>query len=1101
MQTQQVETRSLWYKDAVIYELHVRAFCDSNGDGVGDFKGLTTKLDHLKQLGVTAIWLLPFYKSPLKDDGYDVSDHLCIHPDLGDLKDFQKFVREAHKKGLRIITELILNHTSVDHHWFQRARSSPPGSPMRQYYVWSDTNDKYKEARVIFGDYESSNWTWDPVAKAFYWHRFYSHQPDLNYDNPAVREEALRIAEFWLKMGVDGLRLDGIPYLFEREGTTCENLSETHQFLKELRKFIDSKFNDRMLLAEANQWPSDAAAYFGKDDECQMAFHFPLMPRMFMAIQLEDQTPIVEIMQTTPKIPDTCQWALFLRNHDELTLEMVTDEERDYLFKAYARDASARINLGIRRRLAPLLSNDRRKIEIMELLLLTLPGTPVIYYGDEILMGDNYHLGDRNSVRTPMQWSPARNAGFSTGNPQRLYLPLITDSEFNYETINVENQENNPTSHLWWLRKLIALRRSIGSFARGHLKFVSSGNPRVLAFIRTLGESAFLVAINLSRYTQMGELDLTSFETRTPVDIFGATRLPAIGMSRYSITFGPYGYYVFDISSPESGKTRMEAMLPEIALRNGLEDIVKGESKQTMESKVIPLYIVSQPWFKGKNRNIEVVKIRDCISFDKEALSNYRILIVDVYYREGMADTYVIPLAFAVEDYAKKILTNLPHYHIANAKVKEEKGILFDAIADENFRLNLLQLFGKSCKGQLGDLHFKLKKRDLAATLTQAKGSKLESETGCLQIMFDNFMMKLIRNPEEGINPELEIGENLTSVSYQNVRRTLGDISYLERGGGPLVVAILVDFSAEEFNLWDLSVDEANRFLERSSKDANEPPTSLLDPKISQIAETVLPPWVEDLIGTTCLDRMRNLGKVMADFHVALQTLPGKEFSPQAFGYLYQVSLAYAMSNKARKSLRRFQHLKDVPEPIAYLLNDIAGSEQRIVEIFNWLRLAKIESQRIRVHGSFELRNVLQKGGVLTIINYEAEGDEPMDTRRIMRSPLRDVAKLIRSLNRAAYTAFLRHSKTSTIDKSLLENWTFLWYKVCSGTLLQSYFKELATSNLIPHDAEVRNQLLDTFLLDACIYEMDRDLDAGSDLVMAPIRAVTEILSNSLVSS
>ncbi|HQP12261.1 MAG TPA: maltose alpha-D-glucosyltransferase, partial [Candidatus Omnitrophota bacterium] len=471
-----------WYKDAVIYQLHVKTFCDGDGNGRGDFKGLTAKLDYLKNLGVTAIWLLPFYPSPLKDDGYDIADYYNIHPQYGTLKDFKEFLRQAHRRGLRVITELVVNHTSMEHPWFKRARKSPAGSRDRNYYVWSDSPDKYKDARVIFNDFESSNWAWDEEAQSYYWHRFYSHQPDLNFENPNVQKEILRVADFWFSLGVDGVRLDAVPYLFEREGTNCENLPETYAFLKKLRKHVESRHKNRMLLAEANQWPEDAVAYFGKGDECHMAFHFPLMPRMYMAVQMEDRFPIIDILEQTPRIPRDCQWAIFLRNHDELTLEMVTDEERDYMYRAFARDDRSRLNLGIRRRLVPLLMNDRKKVELMNILLFSLPGTPIIYYGDEIGMGDNHYLGDRDGVRTPMQWTPDRNAGFSKANPQQLYLPVIIDSEYHYETVNVETQEKNLSSLLWWMKRVIAMRRKYRAFSQGGIKLLYPDNHKVLVF-------------------------------------------------------------------------------------------------------------------------------------------------------------------------------------------------------------------------------------------------------------------------------------------------------------------------------------------------------------------------------------------------------------------------------------------------------------------------------------------------------------------------------------------------------------------------------------------------------------------------------------------
>lgn len=537
----------LWYKDAVIYELHVRAFCDSNGDGIGDFPGLTSKLDYLQDLGVTAIWLLPFYPSPLRDDGYDIADYTNIHPNYGTLADFKVFIREAHRRGLRVITELVCNHTSDQHPWFQRARRAKPGSSARNFYVWSDTPDRYKDARIIFKDFETSNWTWDPVAQAYYWHRFYSHQPDLNFENPAVQRAVFKAMEFWLDLGVDGMRLDAIPYLYEAEGTNCENLPETHAFLKRLRRHMDEKYHGRMFLAEANQWPEDAVAYFGDGDECHMAFHFPVMPRLFMSVHLEDRYPIIDIMRQTPPIPDTCQWAIFLRNHDELTLEMVTDEERDYMYRVYARDPQARINLGIRRRLAPLLGNHRRKIELMNGLLFSLPGTPVLYYGDEIGMGDNIYLGDRNGVRTPMQWSGDRNAGFSRANPQQLYLPVITDPEYHYETVNVETQSANQHSLLWWTKRLIALRKRYAAFGRGTLEFLYPENRKVLCFLRKTEDQILLTVFNLSRFVQGVELDLSPYRGLMPVELFGQVEFPPIGDQPYFLTLGPHSFYWFTL--------------------------------------------------------------------------------------------------------------------------------------------------------------------------------------------------------------------------------------------------------------------------------------------------------------------------------------------------------------------------------------------------------------------------------------------------------------------------------------------------------------------------------------------------------------------------
>src|SRR5918998_4519492 len=542
-----VAQQALWYKDAVIYQVHVKAFFDSNNDGMGDFKGLTSKLDYIRDLGVSALWLLPFYPSPLKDDGYDVSDYHSVHPQYGTVADFKHFVREAQRRGLKVITELVVNHTSDQHPWFQAARRAPPGSPKRDYYVWSDTDQKYKGTRIIFTDTETSNWAWDPVAKQYYWHRFFSHQPDLNFDNPHVLKAVFRTMRFWLDMGVDGFRLDAIPYLIEREGTSNENVPETHVVLKEIRKLIDQSYPNKLLLAEANMWPEDVRPYFGEGDECHMAFHFPLMPRMYMAIAQEDRHPLVEIMARTPEIPDVCQWAIFLRNHDELTLEMVTDEERDYMYREYATDKRMRINIGIRRRLAPLMDNGRRQIELMNALLMSMPGTPIIYYGDEIGMGDNIFLGDRNGVRTPMQWSDGKNAGFSEAPAQALYSPVIVDPPYGFQTINVEAEERTKTSLLRWMRRLVAVRKKCRAFGRGTLEFLHPANRKVLVFVREHGGELVLCVNNLSRYVQPVELDLRRWAGRVPLEMWSDCPFPAIGELPYFLTLGPHGFYWFRI--------------------------------------------------------------------------------------------------------------------------------------------------------------------------------------------------------------------------------------------------------------------------------------------------------------------------------------------------------------------------------------------------------------------------------------------------------------------------------------------------------------------------------------------------------------------------
>ena len=587
----------LWYKDAIIYELHVRSFYDSNADGIGDFAGLIQKLDYLQELGVNTLWLLPFYPSPLKDDGYDIADYYNIHPAYGQMADFQDFLDEAHRRGLRVITELVINHTSDQHPWFQKARRAAPGSRARDFYVWSDDRDKYKGVRIIFKDSESSNWAWDEVAKAYYWHRFYSHQPDLNFDNPEVHKAIYKVVDYWFGMGVDGLRVDAVPYLYEREGTSCENLPETHAFLKELRAHVDKKYKNRLLLAEANQWPEDAVPYFGKGDEFHMAFHFPIMPRLFMAIGMEDRFPIIDILRQTPPIPENCQWAIFLRNHDELTLEMVTDEERDYMYRVYANDPDARLNLGIRRRLAPLLNNDRRKLEMMNALLFSLPGTPVVYYGDEIGMGDNIYLGDRNGVRTPMQWSANRNAGFSHANPQQLYLPAITDPAYHYKSVNVETQQANPDSFLSWMKRIIALNKRYKAFGRGSIEFLQPENHKVLVFLRRYQGETILVIANLSHLGQQTQLDLKEFNGYRLINLFGPVEFTPVTDSKYPFTLSPYAFYWFSLQPRQVETTPLRTLPAEEVAR--VPTIAKAADELFENDNLASMETVLQNYIKG----------------------------------------------------------------------------------------------------------------------------------------------------------------------------------------------------------------------------------------------------------------------------------------------------------------------------------------------------------------------------------------------------------------------------------------------------------------------------------------------------------------------
>jgi len=683
-----IDDKLHWYKDAIIYELHIKAFCDGNGDGIGDFQGLLQKLDYLQDLGVTAIWVLPFYPSPLKDDGYDIADYYSINARYGNIKQFKQFLDEAHKRNLKVITELVINHTSDQHPWFQRARTAPKGSAERDYYVWTDNPNQWKDVRIIFTDYEASNWTWDPVAQQYYWHRFFHHQPDLNYDSQLVQQEVIKVLDYWCEMGVDGFRLDAVPYLFEREGTNGENLPETHAFLKKLRKHIDEHFPGTVFLAEANMWPEDSASYFGDGDECHMNYHFPVMPRMFMALQMEDRYPITDIFDQTPAIPETCQWAIFLRNHDELTLEMVTDEERDYMYKVYAKDPKAKINLGIRHRLAPLLDNNRRRIELMNCLLFSLPGTPVIYYGDEIGMGDNFYLGDRDGVRTPMQWSPDRNAGFSASNPQKLYLPVILDPQYNYEAVNVEMQRANTSSLFWFMKRMISMRKRCKAFGRGDMKFIHVDNPRVLAFTRTYEDETLLTIVNLSKHSLATEVDLSAFKGFVPLEVFSRNEFPIIEEDRlYLFTLGSYEYEWFLLKKVTTATEKLIS-IPTLQITSW-DRMLDEEMLEQLENNILANYLVKTDWFVNKQRAIQSIIITNHAVIPLPGC-NVFLLLVEVHSESSIPESYQLALTFVKEEPAATPGENRSQAIISKLKIGDEEGFLADALFTPAFQRALL---------------------------------------------------------------------------------------------------------------------------------------------------------------------------------------------------------------------------------------------------------------------------------------------------------------------------------------------------------------------------------------------------------------------------
>jgi maltose alpha-D-glucosyltransferase/alpha-amylase len=1118
----------LWYKDTIIYEVHVKSFYDSNGDGIGDFPGLTEKLDYIEDLGVTAIWLLPFYPSPLRDDGYDISDYFGVHPNYGNLKDFREFLKEAHRRNIRVITELVLNHTSDQHPWFQRSRRADIGSRWREFYVWSDSPDKYKEARVIFKDYESSNWRWDPVAQAHYWHRFYSHQPDLNFGNPLVQRRMFRAIDFWLGIGVDGLRLDAVPYLFEREGTNCENLPETYVFLRELRMHVDRKFKNRMLLAEANQWPEDAAAYFGNGDICHMAFHFPLMPRIFIALQMEDRFPIVDILEQTPKVPETCQWALFLRNHDELTLEMVTDEERDYMYRVYARDPHARINLGIRRRLAPLMGNNRRRIELMNVLLFSLPGTPVIYYGDEIGMGDNYYLGDRSGVRTPMQWSPDRNAGFSKVNPQKLYLPVIIDPEYHYESVNIENQQGNPYSLLWWMKRTIATRKRFKSPGRGSLEFLFPENPKILAFLRRYEKETMLVVANLSRFFQVAQFDLSAFSRCVPEEIFSQNRFPTVKESPYVLTLGPHDYLFLLLKKEEETLTiTKETVIPELHVKKRWEAVFDEDMRERLENEVLPKYLPSCRWFGGKAKTIRSITIKEEIPFVEDSDVSY-VLLFEASYTEGTPEIYLLPISFALvrrgeepleelivegqrvrldEEWltvkAKLIEEEFPQSVMARLHVNNDEGILYDSTYDGRFRQSLLSAIArrKRIKGKRGELigvQGRMFRKFAGDKVLSLSSQPLKAEQTNTSILYeDRFYFKLFRRLEEGPHPDKEMTQYLTeSATFPSIPSYAGSIEYRRPGSEPVLAGLLQGFVPNHGDAWTYTLDAVGRYFERVLSRRGEiqemptAPVSLFD-----IDPDSVPSLLRELIEGHYLEMASLLGKKTAQMHLALSSSQEIGFAPEPFTMLYQRSVYQSMRILVRKVLQNLKsNLGRVQEPIQEEASFVLDSEQKILSYFEKVTARKLSAMRIRVHGDYHLGQVLYTGKDFYIIDFEGEPARALSERRWKRSALRDVTGMVRSFHYAVYVALLKETSIRPEDVPVLRPWTDLWYRYVSGIFLRSYLDMAGNAPFIPVEKEEVELLLRVFLLEKAVYEVGYELNNRPEWVVIPLRGIKDLM-------
>jgi maltose alpha-D-glucosyltransferase/alpha-amylase len=1093
-----------WYKDAIIYEVHVRSFYDHDRDGIGDFQGLTEKLDYLQDLGITAIWLLPFYPSPLKDDGYDIADFTDVNPQYGTLKDFKVFLREAHRRGLRVITELVINHTSDQHPWFQRARKAPPGSHQRDFYVWSETRDKYREARIIFKDFETSNWAWDPVARAYYWHRFYSHQPDLNFQNPEVRRAIFRTLNFWLALGVDGLRLDAVPYLYERRGTNCENLPETHAFLKELRREVDAKFSNRMFLAEANQWPEDAAAYFGGGDECHLAFHFPLMPRMFMALRMEDRFPIIDILQQTPAIPENCQWALFLRNHDELTLEMVTDEDRDYMYRVYGHDPKMRLNLGIRRRLAPLLGNHRRRFELMKSLLFSMPGTPVLYYGDEIGMGDNIYLGDRDGVRTPMQWSADRNAGFSRANPQKLYLPIIIDPEYHYEAVNVEAQQNNPYSLLWWMKRLIALRKRYRALGRGSIEFLYPENHKILAFLRCYQDECLLIVANLSRFVQYAELDLSAHQGLVPVELIGRNAFPAIGEAPYFLTLGPHTAYWFSLEPPQPVEIALPATgesLPVIAHPGPGEALWRGKERAALE-EILPEYFRRCRWFGGKARGIKTVKVVEVIPFYNRRPNPVCLTLIQVSYLEGEAETYALPLAMAWEEGAREVQQEFPQYLLARLAHGDQQGLLYEAVADQAFCQSLLDTLARHrhFKGTAGELiasTTRVFRRLLGPPGEVMEASIMKAEQTNTSIAFgDRFILKLLRRVEEGINLDLEIGRFLTErTQFQYHPPVAGFLEYRRTRGGVTTLGILHGFAPNQGDAWKYTLDALGHYFETVLAEQAEPGPELMPRKpLAALLQEEIPPLARETIGPY-LASARLLGRRTAELHLALASQAADpDFAPEPFTSLYQRSVYQSMRNLTARVLQLLRgRLKELSGPVRQDAGTVLDLEAEIFRRFRALLERKITGKRLRVHGDYHLGQVLYTGKDFVTIDFEGEPARSLSERRLKRSALRDVAGMLRSFHYAAHHAiFAREFRPE--DLPALEKWAHFWQLWVSAAFLQCYQEVAGSGAFLPHHPEEFQILLEAFCLEKALYELGYELNNRPAWVQLPLRGILQLL-------
>lgn len=1082
----------LWFKDAIIYELSVRAFYDSNRDGIGDFPGLVQKLDYLEDLGINTIWLLPFFPSPLKDDGFDVSEYCDIHPDYGTLADFKLFLKEAHRRGIKVITELILNHTSDQHPWFQKSRKARSGSKYIDYYVWSDTPDKYKEARVMFQDEEASNWSWDNEAKAYFWHRFYRHQPELNFDNPEVQLEMIKVVDFWMKMGVDGFRLPSVPFLFEEEGTNCENLPQTHAFLKRLRLHMDKHYEDRVLIAEANLWPEDAAQYFGEGQECHMSFNYPLMPRLFLGLRTEDSYPIIDIIEQTPQTPPNSQWALFLRNHDEIGLDMVTEEEKDYLFKAYAKDPNTKHNAGIRRRLAPLLNNDRRKIELLYTIMFSLPGTPVLYYGDEIGMGDNVYLGDRFGVRTPMQWNVNINAGFSDANPQRLFLPVITDPVYRYESLNVATLEENPSSLVWWVKNVLAMRKRLNVFGRGDLKFIESSNAKVLSFARTYQDQKIIVVANLSQFSQATTLNLSDYKDCDVTEVFSQNRFLNVGDGEYPITIGPYGYFWFQADVSE--KKNVSTTSPELFLFEtdiSWEKLFNNYNEvRVLERKILQPFMKKCRWFGGKAKVISKMNIHKVIPVKVEGETHF-MTIIQVDYVQRLPELYFLPMCFVPSDSMFDKVEYTAQSVISRAEIQGKAGFILDSSYDRTFRDFLFGSMDRKVriKDDGGTLEFN------SSVYTKLNADKIESkilkadQSNTAIIYNDQFFFKFYRKIENEINPDLEIVRFLSeNTSFRNAPKYAGSIEYRDNEGKTTVFGLLQEKVENQGDSWVMTIDSVGRFYERViAKAKKEKLPKLINRDAIKFEEA--PELIQEFIGRGFYERVVRLGQRTAEMHLALASDKSTPpFSPEYFTANYQRSLYSTLRKLLRDRFKLLeQTMPKLDQETQKLGKEVLEMEDTILECFSLIYQTRINAIKTRIHGDYHLGQVLFTGKDFIIIDFEGEPGFSFSERRLKKSPLKDVAGMMRSFHYAAFGKILLNENYREKDIEFLEQWAEQWQHYVSRFYLGAYLEKMGMEKSLSPEGEV---LIRTYLLEKAVYELGYELNGRPDWVNIPLRGI-----------